>query len=90
MIESKTAFVNDPMERQGEKDVCIITTKSRDLPHLKIGSSTLKAEFDDGGDFYAEKAKNELRETPEAVEQALKDFKAMLKGNGTVRKWQPW
>ncbi|KAK9306476.1 hypothetical protein QLX08_002852 [Tetragonisca angustula] len=67
------------MERQGEQDVCIVTTKSRDLPHLKIGSSMLKAEFDDGGDFYAEKAKNELRETPEVVEQALKDYKAMLK-----------
>ena len=76
------------MERQGEQDVCIVTTKSRDLPHLKIGSSMLKAEFDDGGDFYAEKAKNELRETPEVVEQALKDYKAMLKG--TVSKWQPW
>lgn len=87
MTESETAFVNDPMERQGEKDV---SAKSRDMPHLKIGRSTLKIELDDGGDFYVEKAKNELRETPEVVEQALKDFKAMLKGNGTVRKWQPW
>ena len=78
------------MERQGDQDVCITTTKSRDFPHFKMGSFVLKAEFDDGGDFYSEKAKNELRETPEIVEQALKDFKAMLKGNGTVRKWQPW
>ncbi|KOX73152.1 Alpha-tocopherol transfer protein-like [Melipona quadrifasciata] len=65
------------MERQG--DQAVVATKSRDLPYLKMGSSTLKAELDDGGDFYAEKAKNELRETPEVVEQALKDFKAMLK-----------
>ncbi|CAD1475267.1 unnamed protein product, partial [Heterotrigona itama] len=65
------------MERQGDQDVCIITTG--DFPHFTIGSFMLKAEFDDGGDFYSEKAKNELRETPEVVVQALKDFKAMLK-----------
>lgn len=68
------------MERLGDQDACIVSTKSRELPHLKMGSSVLKADFDEGDDFYREKTKNELRETPEVVEQALKDFKAMFKG----------
>ncbi|XP_043594006.1 alpha-tocopherol transfer protein-like [Bombus pyrosoma] len=67
------------MERLGDQDACTVPTKSRELPHLKMGSSVLKADFDEGDDFYREKTKNELRETPEVVEQALKDFKAMFK-----------
>ncbi|CAL7944009.1 unnamed protein product [Xylocopa violacea] len=54
--------------------------KRLDLPELKIGKYVFRAELDEPDEFYLEKAKNELRETPEVVEQALKDFRALLKG----------
>lgn len=54
--------------------------KRLDLPQLKIGNYVFMAELEDPDEFYKEKAKDELRETPEVAEQALKDFRALLKG----------
>ncbi|OAD60849.1 Clavesin-2, partial [Eufriesea mexicana] len=47
---------------------------------LQLGAYVLKADFDDDDEFFKEIAMKELRETPEVVEQALKDIKEMLKG----------
>ncbi|XP_076764500.1 alpha-tocopherol transfer protein-like [Xylocopa sonorina] len=51
-----------------------------DLPQLKMGKYVFRAELEEPDESYREKAKNELRETPEVVEQALKEFRALLKG----------
>lgn len=51
-----------------------------EIPRCKVGSFVLTAEFDDGGETYREKARNELRETPEIVQQSLNDLRNLLKG----------
>ncbi|XP_015437052.1 PREDICTED: alpha-tocopherol transfer protein-like [Dufourea novaeangliae] len=55
-------------------------TKQREVPRFRCGTYVLTAEFDDGDEFYREKALKELRETPDVVQQALKDIRAMVKG----------
>ncbi|XP_017792875.1 PREDICTED: alpha-tocopherol transfer protein-like isoform X2 [Habropoda laboriosa] len=54
-------------------------TRTMDVPQLKLGNYVLKAEFDDPDEFFREKARDELRETPEVVQQALKDIRMLLK-----------
>ncbi|XP_076634477.1 alpha-tocopherol transfer protein isoform X2 [Colletes latitarsis] len=68
------------MERQepGQDDGTI--TKLREVPQFKVDNFLLTVEFDDGEEHYGEKARKELRETPEVVQQALKDIRALLKG----------
>lgn len=69
------------METQGDQDGGRSSGTPFDVPEFKLGSFVLKADFEDGNEFYTEKARNELRETPEVVEQALKDIRELLKGN---------
>lgn len=54
--------------------------KRRNMPELRIGSSTMHVDFGEIDGEYAEKARVELRETPEVVEQAFKDIRTLLAG----------
>lgn len=54
---------------------------ARQVPQFKMGNFTFTAEFDDGDESYSQRAETELRETPEVVQQALKDIRVMIQGN---------
>lgn len=53
-------------------------------PTIKIGDSILKFEVEELGEEYEEKARNELRETPEVVKSAMEEFKNLLKGDDSL------
>lgn len=82
------------MEREGGQDAKRVQSRweeEEDVPYVKVGNFVLKADFDlEGDEFSRERARNELRETPEIVEQSLKDFRAMIKGKRIkgIRKWR--
>lgn len=69
------------MEEEGRQDANRVDSRWKDVPYLKIGNLILKADFDEGDEYFREKARDELRETPEIVEQSLKDLRTMVKGN---------
>lgn len=77
------------MEEEGRQDANRVDSRWKDVPYLKIGNLILKADFDEGDEYFREKARDELRETPEIVEQSLKDLRTMVKGNerDNVEKW---
>ncbi|XP_031849816.1 alpha-tocopherol transfer protein isoform X2 [Nomia melanderi] len=56
------------------------TITVREVPQFKVENFVLMAEFDDGDESYRQKAENELRETPEVVQQALKDIRVLVQG----------
>ncbi|XP_076647670.1 alpha-tocopherol transfer protein isoform X1 [Halictus rubicundus] len=68
------------MSRQRDQDGGGTITGVRDVPCFKVDDFVLMADFDDNDEFFREKAKKELRETPEVVQQALKDIKVMVQG----------
>ncbi|XP_076167083.1 alpha-tocopherol transfer protein [Ptiloglossa arizonensis] len=68
------------MEGHEGRDIDGPITKLNELPRFKIENFLLTVEFDDGEEFYKEKARMELRETPEVVQQALKDIRMLVKG----------
>lgn len=74
------------MEREGGQDAKRVQSRwmKEDVPYLKIDNFVLMAELEED-EFSREKARNELRETPEIVEQSLKDFRAMIKGKRIKR-----
>ncbi|XP_053998779.1 alpha-tocopherol transfer protein-like isoform X1 [Hylaeus anthracinus] len=67
------------MEREEDQDADGTITKLREVPQFKVGNFVLTVDFNDGDEEYQEKAIMELRETPEVVQQALKDIREMLK-----------
>lgn len=71
-------LATDPGMEAKEKGETII--KPREVPQFTAGEFWLKAEFDDGDESFHQRARNELRETPEVVQQALKDIRELLKG----------
>ncbi|XP_003691961.2 alpha-tocopherol transfer protein [Apis florea] len=73
------------MEREGGQDAKRVQSRwmKEDVPYLKIGNFVLMAELEED-EFSREKARNELRETPEIVEQSLKDFRAMIKAESNL------
>lgn len=82
----KTCFtegirIRSKMEEEGRQDANRVDSRWKDVPYLKIGNLILKADFDEGDEYFREKARDELRETPEIVEQSLKDLRTMVKGN---------
>lgn len=81
-VKQRPILATDPgMEaKQGKPDEEKIM-KLREIPQFTAGNFVLKAELDEGDESFQEKAKNELRETPEVVQQALKDIRVILKGN---------
>ncbi|XP_029035446.1 alpha-tocopherol transfer protein-like isoform X1 [Osmia bicornis bicornis] len=78
--KQRPILATDPgMEaKQGNPDEGEIM-KLREIPQFTAGNFVLKAELDDDDESFKEKAKNELRETPEVVQQALKDIRVILK-----------
>ncbi|XP_076375368.1 alpha-tocopherol transfer protein isoform X1 [Megalopta genalis] len=65
------------MSRQRDQDGVVGV---RDPPSFKVDDFILESDFQDGDEFYREKAEKELRETPEVVQQALKDIRVLLQG----------
>ena len=55
--------------------------RAKNAPPLKLGKAEMKFEPEDLDEFYVEKARNELRETPEIMKQALEEFRQMIEGN---------
>ncbi|XP_012151156.1 alpha-tocopherol transfer protein isoform X1 [Megachile rotundata] len=66
--------------RQGNQGDGRTIAELREVPQFVAGNFVLKADFDDGDEIFIQRAKNELRETPEVVQQALKDIRELLKG----------
>jgi NurA-like 5'-3' nuclease len=52
-------------------------------PSVKIGDYLLKFEEEELGEEYKERARKELRETPEVVSDAITAFKGSLRGEHT-------
>lgn len=59
-----------------------ITIGEDKIPFIDLGSGyIIRLEYEDLKDEkYIEKARNELRETPEVVEEALKELRQLIKG----------
>ncbi|XP_006614082.1 alpha-tocopherol transfer protein-like [Apis dorsata] len=72
------------MEEEGRQDANRVDSRWKDVPYLKIGNLILKADFDEGDEYFREKARDELRETPEIVEQSLKDLRTMVKAESNL------
>jgi len=51
--------------------------------YVKIGDYLLKFEDEELGEEYEEKARKELRETPEVVSDAITTLKSLLRGEPT-------
>ncbi|PBC32778.1 Alpha-tocopherol transfer protein [Apis cerana cerana] len=75
------------MEQEGKQDADRVDSGWKDASYVKIGNYTLKLDFDEGDEYFWEKARDELRETPEIVEQSLNDFRTMVKGNERDKVW---
>jgi hypothetical protein len=54
----------------------------KEIPYIDLGEGyKIRLEFEDLiEDVYIEKAKNELRETPEVVKAAVEELRALIKG----------
>lgn len=52
-----------------------------EVPFIKIGDEILRLDLEELDQEIAEKARIELRETPEIVEESLEILKTLLKGN---------
>lgn len=57
-----------------------IVEKQKKIPPLKLGNAAFHMEADPLTPELEEKAKNELRETPEVVQLALAEMRVLLKG----------
>lgn len=55
--------------------------RAKKTPPLKLGKYEMRIEPDDFDDFYAEKARKELNETPETVKHGLEELRKLLRGN---------
>lgn len=53
-------------------------------PKMMYGCHELTFELDDPDEFYLQKAKDELRETPEIVAQSLKELREFIAGNRRI------
>lgn len=62
--------------RPGSQPALIL--KAKKTPPLKLGNFEMKFEPEDLDDFYKERARNELRETPEAIKKGLEDIRKLL------------
>ncbi|KAJ8684226.1 hypothetical protein QAD02_020018 [Eretmocerus hayati] len=58
--------------------------KLNSFPKLSVGGAELTIDFDDLDDFHTEKARKELRETPEVVEDAFKVLCDLLADEGEL------
>ncbi|KAG6798242.1 alpha-tocopherol transfer protein isoform X1 [Apis mellifera caucasica] len=74
------------MEQEGRQDADRVADSrwKTDAPCLKMGNFVLKMDFDEGDEYFREKARDELRETPEIVEQSLNDFRTMVKAESNL------
>ncbi|XP_077270722.1 alpha-tocopherol transfer protein-like isoform X2 [Temnothorax americanus] len=52
----------------------------KNAPKIMFGEHQLSIEVNETGDFFLQKAKEELRETPEVVAQSIKELKELLTG----------
>lgn len=71
------------MAKQGIKNGEGNITKVRDVPQFKEGQFMLMADFEEDEE-YREKARTDLRETNEVVQQALEDIRTLLKSNYNI------
>lgn len=56
----------------------------KNAPKIMFDKHQLSIEINESGDFFNQKAKEELRETPEVVAQSLKEFKEFIVGNKSL------
>lgn len=73
---------SDLMSRQRNQDGDSSNTITlREAPRITVENFVFMVEFDDGGEKYRQMAENELRETPEIVQQAQKEIRLLIQGN---------
>ncbi|CAK9799180.1 CLVS1 [Anthophora quadrimaculata] len=75
-------LASDTMEKENGQGHMF--TRTMEVPQLKLGNYVLRAELEEPDEYFKEKAKDELRETPEVVQQALKDIRELLKGESDL------
>lgn len=56
----------------------------KNAPKIMFGEHQLSIEINEIGDFFDQKAKEELRETPEVVAQGFKELKEFIAGNKSL------
>lgn len=59
---------------------------SDNIPYVQLGEYKLRLDLEDLNEEYQERARLELRETPENVEGALVALRGLIKGNHCHRK----
>ena len=57
-------------------------------PYIKCGNYAIRLETEELTDEMKEKARRELRETPEIVEQSLRELKKSLAGENLIVLWR--
>jgi len=50
-------------------------------PYIQLGENILRLEFEEIDSFYVEKARDELRETPEIVEESVCQLQKLIEGS---------
>lgn len=58
---------------------------ANNLPYIPLGELTVRLESEEPTDLVKERARTELRETPEVSAAAIDELRALIKGN-TLRK----
>ena len=61
--------------------------KVKKVPPLKLGKAEMKFEPEDLDETYQEKARNELRETPENIKKGLEDIKKLIAGKKILKRF---
>jgi hypothetical protein len=60
--------------------VLCVAVGEDNVPFIQLGDHQLRLDLEDLDETYKERAKNELRETPEVVENALRQFRELIIG----------
>lgn len=77
-VRKRAAEGSDPSAMSRQRDQDGDETAVRGPPFIKVDDFIIESDLHDGGEFYKEKAEKELRETPEVVQQALKDIRVLI------------
>lgn len=60
---------------------------AQNTPYIPLGELTIRLENDPLTDAEKEKARRELRETPDVMEPAIVQLRALIKGKKCARDW---
>jgi len=81
---ASSAIINDKLSKVIHNKQELYEHWLKYAPKLMFGEHQLSIELKDVGDFFIQKAKEELRETPEVVAQGFKELRELLAGTKSL------